>query len=538
MIQFLKNRNAVLCDFFTGFLISFCLVFGQEYGGNNFRIDPIAQPAVWGKVLCGSGLLFFLIAGLWIAFDRLYETAELPVPGSKRFISFGILLLGWIPYWLAAYPGFFTYDAEVEFVQGYYNSYYTKQHPILHILLIGKVMKLSEKLTGGFQLGMVVLSWLEMFIGAAVFTYCLDYLRKRGCGLFLWIFSLIYMAFFPTIAVFSMCSSKDVLFSLFFLLFLVVYMKHSQKEASEEKKIDKRDLGLFFCSLLFISFRNNALYAFLLFIPLQFWINKKGRKKRTAVLILGLITAVTVNTGIQRMLNCAPSEIKEMMSVPLAQLARVYQKYGGNDIFTQQQFDVLSDIGISGFDYYDGINMDPVKNLTSESEFKKHFADFIKLWIEIGLQYPTDYADAFLQLNYPAYYPFCDNTGYSLSGFYDTPTSYFWAICEPPVALDSKLPKLYDFIWKLSREWSLYKIPVAGILFTVGFHFLLFLFAFGYLIYAKKNIFTGAYLLIGTYLITAVFGPIVLVRYFLILFYTFPLTLFSLRGEKIFSHTS
>ena len=55
---------------------------------------------------------------------------------------FVLLLLCWIPAWLAFWPGMFTHDTLTQFYS-YYNEELSTHHPLAHTLLLGWTMMLG-----------------------------------------------------------------------------------------------------------------------------------------------------------------------------------------------------------------------------------------------------------------------------------------------------------------------------------------------------------------------------------------------------------
>ena len=79
---------------------------------------------------------------------------------------------------------------------------------------------------------------------------------------------LAFYALFPTNSVLSLSTTKDVLFSALVLLYtmLLYYMICDKK-----MQVDKRDgAACVILSVLLLLFRNNAVYAFLVSMPLVY----------------------------------------------------------------------------------------------------------------------------------------------------------------------------------------------------------------------------------------------------------------------------
>ena len=86
-------------------------------------------------------------------------------------------LLCWIPVFLAVYPGFFVYDAQDELIQVQTRNF-TTHHPLPHVLLLGGVILAVNKLTGSYNAGIAVYTFLQMCLMSGVFTYVVTYMKK------------------------------------------------------------------------------------------------------------------------------------------------------------------------------------------------------------------------------------------------------------------------------------------------------------------------------------------------------------------------
>ncbi len=97
----------------------------------------------------------------------------------------------------------------------------------------------------------------------------------------------------------------------------------------------------------------------------------------------------------------------------------------------------------------------------------------------------------------------------------------------------SKIPILRDIYYNISRETTINKIPIISMMFSLGAMFWGVLICLWYNIYKKRKTILVILSLILLLQLTVLLGPMVLVRYVLILFFAFPLLLaFCLNGNK------
>jgi len=521
-------------------LVAFCLAYG--YGFHNGYEHPLTNLRLFAAFLVMAAI-FAPIFGLAmkqlkkhrddnaVALQDQQEKKWLKIIKPRNMLTALILLIGWLPYWLAAYPGFFTYDATNAFIQHFYGIEYSTHHPLIHSILIGDVFKLMLRfMPDNYNAGIVALSWLTMLMGAAVFTYMCDHIYRIS-NRAVYVISVVYLAFFPTIGLFASCSTKDTFTAFWMILFAVKMLKTIDMGIMKNKRADHVLLICFICVMLL--YRKNILIAYVLFLPLFFLIVKKHRIRWGIIFAAGLCGYLVGNSALELRYHPAHGAVGEMLCVPLQQMARVYVSEG-DEMFTQEELELFNRIHPYSLREYNELNADDIKHDMDDTLLREHMTDFFKMWIRIGAHHPVEYTEAFLVNTYQAWYPFCNITGYARRS--ESKYTYFKCDVEDPGQLDSKLPTFYDFLKKLSEETSLYEIPVVGILFTIGFYVMVLLFVLLYGIYVKSRqmrIF-ASFMLAVTF--TAMCGPLVLPRYYIYLYYTFPMMLGFIFQKKVSGH--
>ncbi|MDE5865398.1 MAG: hypothetical protein K2H31_02190, partial [Lachnospiraceae bacterium] len=183
----------------------------------------------------------------------------------ENLATFIFLIICWTPVLLAVYPGFFVYDAQNEYVQVASRTFST-HHPLVHVLMLGGIICAVHKFTGSYNLGIVCYMIVQMLIVAGVFTYLINFLRKKKVSGMIRLLSVIYFALFPVIVMHVICSTKDTIFTAALLLLLLCMLEMG---ISTEKFFNsKYQMALFIFSALMMSlFRKNAMYAFVVMTP-------------------------------------------------------------------------------------------------------------------------------------------------------------------------------------------------------------------------------------------------------------------------------
>ena len=218
----------------------------------------------------------------------------------------------------------------------------------------------------------------------------------------------------------------------------------------------------------------------------------------------------------------------EASSVPIQQLARVYNEEGEAG-FTQEELQLIYQaVPIERLQGYTPTIADSVKNFVYfDDVVMGQKGEYLKLWLKKGIRYPGRYLAAFLDNTYQAWYP-----GTSIARYPEEAKSDYLEIEGfDTVEKKPKIPWLYEVYYKIAAEYSYQKIPGVRLLFSIGAMFWMVLFTWFYGIWQKNRGITASLLLILCFTLTCFLGPTVLVRYYLNLFYIFPVCLGYISGK-------
>ena len=431
-----------------------------------------------------------------------------------------LLFLCWLPCLAASYPGFFNYDVSGQLSQAMHSGVsYNSHHPLLHTLIVGKIITWGYRLSGQEELtiGILLYSLFQMGFCAAVFTYFIRFLLRMTGRIIIALLALLYYAFFPVIVMYTMSTTKDVMCSGVLLYSMVtLYCLLEDPERFFRSPVRCTGLVLSFAAACLL--RKNVIYAVLLLamVMILFW---KGYRCRS-ILVFGSILAVYVigSQGMLLALDAQAGGISEAFSVPIQQIARVYHKYGENG-FAPGALELMNQVRNAGvWKNYNPLFADPVKNHIDFAPVKAEPGKYLKLWAKTGIRYPKEYIMSFLENTYQAWYPGTSIINEPGSG----ETCYFDINMSMDMERYSKNSKLLGFYEKLSREHYYQKIPVIRLLFSVGAMFWVALIVFGYGLWRRDRCILYPMVLVLALCLTNLFGPVVLVRYYLILFYGFP----------------
>ncbi|MEA5000043.1 MAG: DUF6020 family protein [Candidatus Limiplasma sp.] len=489
-----------------------------------FRLQHSGGTGWVGLALClgvGIGLAPALGFGFGRVADRLARVrpSEHTLRPRVRFwLAFCIILLGWLPVFLAYYPGLFAYDVATQ-IGEIISGKLTNRNPLLHTLFLGGFYQLGG-LLGSHTLGIALSVLCQMALMAAIFAYMLNYLAGANGNRAAWWVSLVWLALFPTHAMLAISCTKDTLFSGLMLLYAVRLHALTRNPALlARRRWFAATLGLI---ALLCLMRNNAFFGILLCLPLGMFALPRTAWRRLAALVGGgLLLYLGVSAGLKTVLAADGVNQTELVSLPSQQMARVYALH---------QDTLPASVEIA---YY----LPTVQDYTPHSaDAVKTFANvrrpgrlwgFAKLWGKLGLQFPMEYLDAFL-LNTQGYWWLDDTSHAAIYGQgLATRQGYLLSDTKPGfnVMHQSLLPPLETLYEQLFSANDYQRLPVISLLFAPALYLWLTFFALVRAWHARQR----GRLLLGTFLLCYflpfLFGACALIRYVYPLICCMPLLL-------------
>ena len=563
------DKRRKLCAAVAGALMTLGYVCGCRLRQDGTALKGIGDvPLFLFEVVCLSILAaaccyVFLGAGVQEklrAHTDCGRTSEKWTDRSRFLIYMGFLLLCYLPVFLAYYPSVFAYDAEGQLYQVLAHDYST-HHPLIHTLFLEVFFRLGG-LLGSYSLGMAVHSVVQMVLMAGIFAYTVLFLYKEGTGLVLRLLLLLFYGLFPANSVLAISTTKDVLFAGLVLCYVLeLYRQFSgrrtetgkQLEGSGEKEKRGGGVTLVLIGALLLLFRNNALYAMIAAFPVTFFLMGKssvataeessarekntgkfaaekssmesarigkrahhsGRKAYVLATVCMLFLFAVVAAGLKGVLKAQNGSPREMLSVPLQQIARTRVEHEEElEPELRQELDqYVSSEWV--FAAYHPHLADPVK---SRAVIHDNPAGFIKVWIRLGLRYPQTYIDAFLDNSVGLW--FLEDQSHAEiygkgkeSGFGYLSTDNRTMPAGFEIVEESKLPGLRDFMEEIVSENRYQDIPVLSVIFAPAFYWWLLVLYLASAVYQRnwRGMIPAVFLVM--YYLTLLLSPAVLVRY-------------------------
>lgn len=475
-----------------------------------YQLKAFGALTVFGNTQ-GALLLMIFFPGLAVFFTLLLnvlldlledksfccETPGRMFSGKAAFFRLmGIMLLCWLPYFIAFYPGVVTDDTSDELFICIGEAPLSNHHPVIHQL----TLRVFTTLIPSLRTAVGAATAAQMICLAAVFSACLLYMAKcRMARGILW-GSFAFFSLYTVNAFFSVTLWKDVWFGMAALLLALLLQRDGEGPAPQGRRAVGRVLLLSLAAFLFCTFRNNGWYAFLLAFPFCILIRRKDRKRLGSVFLLTVVLVLGYQYLLFNVFNAERSSSEEMLSIPLQQVARVVVLRGYDP--ADEDLAVLSELFSDIREIPERYRPVLSDNIKFPPFFKSEVFDadssrYLKAWASLGLRYPVEYLEAFLFQNYGYWYP--DETYWT--------AAYYSNVKDLPLLQDMRLLSFRVALFKLHVFLS--ESSPLGILTSPGFLFWLLLLA-GALLILKKQGRTAAPMLLlfavwGTTLASPVF---------------------------------
>ncbi len=430
------------CNLFLACIFSAFMVLGESYDKTdswNLVFNTINFQ--WLKVIIrfsGYAVFFFYCINLiFYKADNIHlNSFEFPKKnkvliwyikclGKKPFITaFMTLFICYIPYMVVSYPGIAGYDMHIQIMQSYpeagiYAPAYTQElflkegvylnnhHPIVHTLLLHLFFEIGNIFFGSYNCGLFLFAMAQMIVLFLAIAIVVALMIEINVPVSKVCLVLLYYIISPRMQSYMFLVTKDVLFSAFSLMFLVVLFYMNQK-------CEKKHYVLFGISVLGVFwFRNDGKYLLILsFVIIAILVKNLRRVMLWSVLCLTLFSFFWSNILLP-VCGVIPGSVREVLSIPFQQTARYVRD--SSTPLTKDEEDAISavlDYDIIA-DRYDPEVSDNVKSTYKNGASKEDLIRYFIVYVKMFFKHPSHYIQATFNNYYYYFYP-----GPRLSDYY------------------------------------------------------------------------------------------------------------------------
>lgn len=403
-----------------------------------------------------QGRRWLMECGMVTKMDCWME-AHVSVTKERRIVLIGLLLL-YIPSLLAFFPGIFGYDGPVEMFQVYGEiEEVTAHHPLAHIYFMKACFEIGHILSGSYNTGLFLYSVIQMLAMTGIFVYLIMWMRKKNFSALWRILAFLYFAWNPVVQLLNLNTTKDTLWSGFFLLG-VIFLMDLLEEWSR-----KNILRFLFAAFGMCIFRNQG-YIILAFVAVGvlLLLRKKGLKT-FGIMMVSVVVGWFLMRPCVDIFGIEHGDSREMYSIPMQQLARVWNEaeVGNVELLSQERELIETLILKENLQAYVSYSADFVKSGFITQVFEENKKEYLQLYFRLALKYPGIYVRAFTEL---------------VSGFWDirqygefrgllytnTYTDPFFNVCQ--IGRKSLFPAYESYLVTFSEKLA--SFPVFNVLFS------------------------------------------------------------------------
>lgn len=452
---------------------------------------------------------------------------------KSLFLVALIFFISYIPYFLYYFPGNINVDSMGSLYQITGMKSYSNFQPILYTLILGGFWNFGKMIFGTSTAGIATYVIFQMMYTSIVFSIILYYMSKRKIDKKWRIITFLFFILNPLNAWFTVRVEKGMLFHLTLILVIIGIIDIVHEKEGFFKKIWKPIL-LGIVTIVMIFLRNNGIYALILTLPFLIISCRNIWKKIVILFGLVLVTIMSIQGPIFKVLNINYSNPAEAFAVPMQQFARI-SKFD-SDRLSEEDKKIIQEYFPAGLEKVSNDYVpwfaDPTKWNFSSEAFSQDKKNFILQYFKFAFEFPIQTISALVFNTGNNYSPNFNVWGilemygeetqdiYPESGEEDREL-YIKFMNEYPIQ-DEPLVNL-SFLDTLNEEILKVKPVISNIFSNIGLYFWILILCFAYCIYKKQYRNMVMLLPILGLWITAIAAPMVDLRYVYSMFLITPL---------------
>ncbi len=429
------------------FVLAFCCVFGTSYTlGEGFASLPL--PAEIGlTVLAMVPFAAFLLFSDWALAKIRQSSSKRPAVFKVLFLrhpsrtAFAIMLLCWLPWLVANFPGSTYWDTYWQMWQVYpeahpvaliqwapvrdstlTDAWLVDHHPVLTTLVFGGAAWLSDQLTGNWMAGVFVLSTLQVLGYLALFTHLLSVFQRWNTPRVVRLALFVFFCLMPAVPTWASCVVKDSLFGLAFIPWFLMLVECLRTQGGN---LSGRNVALFtMLALLMCLTKKTGIFIVLITTVICCLLFRKRIRLFEALALQGascfIVMVILMPLVVFPLANIAPGGAQETLGLLFQQTARYAQVH---DLSQDEECIINAVVNVERVkDHYQFDFQDGVKYYYQVRSSQADLVEYLKLYAMQGLEDPEAYFAAIM----------------SQAGMYVAPTTF---LNIRMVTVDTKIGK-------------------------------------------------------------------------------------------------
>lgn len=492
-------------------------------GGGGSALDGVMTGFAAGMAAGALTLALFALL------DRPRPLAAQIAHPRRAALAAGIaMLLARTPVFLAVFPGLFDYDVGPEWLsqtQQIATGELNAHHPVIHTLFLKVTIGAGEALFGSYEAGVATSVAAQAVLTAGLLATALHHLMRAGIGRRGAALACAFWALDPVISLYVFATTKDVLFSA-----LVVVLCAIVLAAGRTGRLGPRDAAAAsLLTFLIVCLRTNALIALVFACPAAVALVPPAVRRALGASFAAAMAAALVFLGpvsAAAGVAASPVGVWNALAVPMQQVAHVAMRPD-----TPAGERAAIERALPGLAYAPGLS-DAARYAFMHAPVSRR--ELARLYLDLGRAHPIAYAKALLLHTEDAWSPFAVIDAHT-RGTGKTEVVEF----EPkdPVRAHPLAPGLREVLRVVAEEPGFERLPVLGALVSIPAHLLVLMLALLRARATRDRTGLAALMPLAWLALSNLFGPCMIIRYFLPLFQGLPLVAMILvRGGEALAH--
>ncbi len=325
----------------------------------------------------------------------LKERDKAPETRKIFFISLALLVVTrLLVLLLCQYPGELTVDSLNQMKQIMTNDY-SNHHPVYHTMVIKFFITIGSRLFHNMNAAVCLYSVFQVIFIGACFSFAVATMEQMKAPRWAIILTMIFYVAMPYHLVYAFTLWKDIMFGGFVLVLITTLFRYMNGVGNKKLNI----ILLALSSLGTCLFRSNGFFVFVLLTFIVAITIKL--KDKMLIILMGtmIILSFTMKHIALSAFDIEQADTIESLAIPTQQIAKVVYENGDMDEHELELITQLAKPEKIRQRYNTGL-VDPIKNLVryygNQDLIKEQKADYIKLYISLGLKNPFIYARAWI----------------------------------------------------------------------------------------------------------------------------------------------
>lgn len=363
------------------------------------------------RAATGLQVLFYIVVFVlgWKLIDRFDKRTVEPRP--HRLLSWNtksialtalVLFALFVPYLIVFYPGVAsrdTYNQIKDFITGtmpieinwntgepMISCFLNDHHPVTDTLLFTFFAEYVGGLIGSPVRGVFVYCCLQAAMTALALSIMLCRMEKMGISYQYRKAGILFLGLFPFIPLYAIGMLKDSIYSLFFILYYLLYVEIIQEEATSG-----RMLWLVLVSVLLSVTKKTGVYLVLIcnvVLILVPGVRRKWAEWAASWILPAVLMMVLLPKVLFPMFAIFPGGKQESIGFTMQMTARTYMEH--KEELSAEEIKVIN--GVMDLkkveEDYSKHNYDEVKKLFNYSATEQQISAYKRLWLKLFVRYP------------------------------------------------------------------------------------------------------------------------------------------------------